>query len=218
MESKVNVIKQYFKSRHLHVSQYYLECCLQWMQEQYVPKNDEDLFEKVYEQWLSLDLREMGERSLPANLSKQNKTTLQGNYAVQVIYFKDISKSKLSQLQTIRNMYKLTRSCKDKDKENEFESGKRTLYLQITDGVETLFAFEYELVKCLNLYMSPGVKILLTGPLIVRNGEILLKNNNVKVLGGEVDELLVCNAVENVLARELNMPENPTPGKKFNIF
>lgn len=216
MPSEIQAIKNYFASRHLHVSHYFIECCVKWIREQFNINTEKEFCVKVYEQWLLTDLKQIGEKSLPSNLSKEKNKTIDGNYAVQILYLRDISKSSLLQIKRIRNMYALTNSITDKpDKENMSE-GKRVLYLQITDGVQFIFAFEYETVKCLNLNLAPGIKILLTGPLMVRNGELLLKDNNVKILGGEVEDLLVCNHPENILARELNLPENPNPGKIGN--
>lgn len=217
MTNELQYLNNYFKSKSLHVSDYFVECCLEWVRDQFQTNREDELCEKVYEQWLSVDLRELEIRVLPQRLSKQKqKTIIDGKYAVQVMYFKNIAVSSLSQLKTIRNMYSMTRWVKDEESDYQKSEGRRTLYLNLTDGVEYINAFEYEYINCLSMNMSPGIKLLLTGPLTIRNGEILLKNYNVEVLGGEVEELLVSNAVENILAKELGMPENPNPNQ--NLF
>ena len=44
---------------------------------------------------------------------------------------------------------------------------------------------------------------MLTGPLKCRRGIIMLKNTNISGLGGEIEDLLVSNSIENVFARFL---------------
>lgn len=46
---------------------------------------------------------------------------------------------------------------------------------------------------------------------MVRHGIILLEPHNIKIIGGEVDTILISNAAENVLARHLNLQLNPNP-------
>lgn len=51
----------------------------------------------------------------------------------------------------------------------------------------------------------------LTGPMRCINHVLLLESKNVKILGGELESLLIENAFENVLLRALNKPMNPNP-------
>ena len=51
--------------------------------------------------------------------------------------------------------------------------------------------------------MYPGYKLLIKGPVICRKGVILLEESNIVEVGGEVESLLIVNAVENVFARAL---------------
>ena len=89
--------------------------------------------------------------------------------------------------------------------------GKRTLLLNLTDGIQTVEALEYVPISALNLDMIPGTKVLLKGPVECRRGIILLRQGNIELLGGEVSDLVSCNAPENVLARLIGKPENPSP-------
>ena len=50
-------------------------------------------------------------------------------------------------------------------------------------------AMETEPIKEIPDILEPGTKIMLLGPLTVRRGIILLTNNNIRMLGGEVDEI-----------------------------
>lgn len=83
--------------------------------------------------------------------------------------------------------------------------------LELTDGVTQISAMEYQPIKVLNTKLAPGSKILISGPVRCINRVLLLESKNVKLLGGEVDTLLICKAYENVLLRILNKPLNPNP-------
>ncbi|GLV43705.1 Tudor domain containing 3 [Carabus blaptoides fortunei] len=212
----VERLKQIFKSKFQHVSDYWLECCIDWFKEQHTDYTQQYMDDIIIQQWLETDLREIEVSCLPPNLSKEKKLILRGNYAMQIMYFRDISKPALSQLRDIRNMYNLTRNHMDNENETN-NSANRVLYFQMTDGVQLINGFEYQSIPVLNINLKPGIKVLLLGPVLVQNGEFILKPNNVKILGGEVEDLLVTNAVENVLARELNLPINPNPGQAIVI-
>lgn len=203
-------IKTFFSSREIPLSDFWLESCVKWWREQngadyYSP---EQLKNVVYEQWLLLDLREVELPSLPPNLKDHKKLTFNGNYCLQVMCVVDISKPKHWQLSKIRNANALTNTL---DNDKDLTSSKRMLQLTVTDGVQEVDAIEYELVPSLNLNLTPGIKVRLIGPITVRRGKIMLEVRNVKVLGGEVEEILVSNAVENILARAVGFPENPNP-------
>lgn len=202
--------KSFFNSRDIPLSDFWLESCIKWWREQNAAQNysPEQLKNVVYEQWLLLDLREVELPSLPPHLKDHKKLTFNGNYCLQVMCVVDISKPKHWQLSKIRNANALT-SALDNDK--DLTSSKRMLQLTLTDGVQEVDAIEYELIPLLKLSMTPGIKIRLTGPVTVRRGKIMLEARNVKVLGGEVEEILVSNAVENLLSRALGLPENPNP-------
>lgn len=203
-------IKAFFSSREIALSDFWLESCVKWWREQNAANHYslEQLRNVVYEQWLLLDLREVELPSLPPNLKDHKKLIFNGNYCLQVMCVVDISKPKHWQLSKIRNANALTNALNN---DKDLTSSKRMLQLTVTDGVQEVDAIEYELVPSLNLNLTPGIKIRLTGPITVRRGKIMLEARNVKVLGGEVEEILVSNAVENILARAVGFPENPNP-------
>lgn len=70
---------------------------------------------------------------------------------------------------------------------------------------------EYSPVPILNTKLSPGLKLQIIGPVRVVNHILLLEPKNVKILGGDVERLLIVNAYENVLLRALNRPTTDTP-------
>lgn len=88
---------------------------------------------------------------------------------------------------------------------------QRMLKLELTDGFQTVFALEYTPVQCLTTKLTPGLKLLVRGPLRCVNHILFLEAKNVQVLGGELATLTVDNAYENVLHKKLNQPINPNP-------
>ncbi|KAJ8960422.1 hypothetical protein NQ318_013704 [Aromia moschata] len=205
MMDEISSIKNFFASYHIPLSIEWLQSCVNWCKEEILPSNYtvKDLQRQVYEQWLLLDLRDIELASLPLDLSNKVQYTLVGNYALQVMKVVDISKPKHWQLQRIRNGI-------SQNTDEEKESSKRVLQLTLTDGVQEVEAMEYKTISCLNINLSPGLKILLSGPVTIRRGRIMLQPHNIKVLGGEVEDLIVPNAAENVLAQILKLPLNPT--------
>ncbi|XP_042887532.1 recQ-mediated genome instability protein 1-like isoform X2 [Penaeus japonicus] len=85
------------------------------------------------------------------------------------------------------------------------------LMMQLTDGTSVVQGMEYRLIPALNHNLKPGTKILISGNITSRHGVLLLTRENLSVLGGEVESLLVANAMENILARKLGMEETQEP-------
>ncbi|CAB0005846.1 unnamed protein product, partial [Nesidiocoris tenuis] len=175
-----------------------------------------ELFEFAYEQWTLADLIDVNAPSLPPACKSCNKIILPGKYAVQVNYVVNVAVPFHKQLQEIRRPDAQTNLEIDNEKQDRDPGPKsgtsRLLKLEITDGVTTVTGFEYAPIPAITRCV-PGEKILLIGPIEARKGALFLKPENITVLGGEVDTLLICNAMENVLARSLKEPENPDPYK-----
>lgn len=85
------------------------------------------------------------------------------------------------------------------------------LKLELTDGFGTVSALEYSPIAVLKTQLTPGTKLILSGPLRCVNHILFLEAKNVRVLGGEVTNLVIDNAYENVLRKILNQPINPNP-------
>lgn len=83
--------------------------------------------------------------------------------------------------------------------------------LELTDGHKTISAMEYITIPSLTKKIPPGTKLQIIGPIQVVNHILLLGPQNIKILGGDVDHLLVINAYENVLLRALGKPTTDTP-------
>lgn len=93
---------------------------------------------------------------------------------------------------------------------------KRVFKLELTDGHKTVYGMEYMPIPMLNSKLSPGTKLKIVGPLQVVNHILLLESRNMVVLGGNVEDLLIVNAYENVLLRSLNKPTTDTPITDYN--
>ncbi|XP_035898245.1 uncharacterized protein LOC118505897 [Anopheles stephensi] len=176
--------------------------------------SNEGLFQFAFSQWLLADLNEIGIAVLPAGMDlKVEHHTMNGSFPVQMQYLIDISEPAYDQW---RDLYDKKLDEADDEvqrRKNQAPNVKkrRMLKLELTDGKQTVIAMEHSAISCLNTKLAPGVKLLLTGPMRCINKVIFLEARNVRVLGGEVDVLLITNAYENVLLRALNKPANPNP-------
>ncbi|XP_043255752.1 recQ-mediated genome instability protein 1-like isoform X3 [Colletes gigas] len=126
----------------------------------------------------------------------------------------DIATSKYKQLQQIRNIH--ISEADEEEKQNKFEPPKkRMIQLRLTDGLQDVIGIEYNYIPRLNFLLQdtllPGYKIMIIGPVKCRKGVLLLEDGKLKGIGGEVDSLLIPNALENVLARALKLQENSDP-------
>lgn len=88
---------------------------------------------------------------------------------------------------------------------------KRMLKLELSDGHGTVSALEYAPIPVLNTQLTPGTKLILTGPMRCVNHILFLEAKHVRILGGEITDLVIENAYENVLRKILNQPINPNP-------
>jgi SLT domain-containing protein len=78
------------------------------------------------------------------------------------------------------------------------------LLLKLTDGIIDIHGMEYRYITQLSTSIPPGTKVVLRGPIHYRLGTLLLTGDHVTVLGGNVDQYVVENDQQRVLARELN--------------
>lgn len=85
------------------------------------------------------------------------------------------------------------------------------LQLELFDGFDTVFAIEYSPIPQLNTKLTPGIKVVVMGPVHCVNKVLHLKAHNIKILGGELDTLIIPNAYENVLLKVLKRPTTANP-------
>uniref|UniRef100_A0A673Y7M3 RecQ-mediated genome instability protein 1 n=1 Tax=Salmo trutta TaxID=8032 RepID=A0A673Y7M3_SALTR len=194
----------------------WLEACVEWLQQEGgAPLPQHQLNQQVLDQWLLTDLRDLAHSVLPAGLSHAQKSELSGSFCVQLDSLLDISQPAYGQLQRWRGT-----DCTNEAVSAVTQATQRTweakptrmLLLQLTDGVQTLEAMEYQPIPALSTTLKPGVKLQLQGQITCRLGVLLLKPGNVKVLGGEVEELGERHSQGKVLCRALGLPEEEPQG------
>ncbi|XP_033347931.1 recQ-mediated genome instability protein 1-like isoform X1 [Bombus vosnesenskii] len=207
-------IKGRLKSEYYSMNNEWLRDCIEFYVNQHENPGPEKILQFVKEQWQLGDLRKINNENgcLPCNLSDQKFIILSGNYILQVEQMYDIATSKYKQLEHIRNARISEIDLSEAEKMEKWQPPKkRMIQLRLTDGLQDLIGIEYNYISRLNDMLLPGYKVMITGPLKCRKGVLLLEEGKLKGIGGEVDSLLIPNAMENVLARALNLSENPDP-------
>ncbi|KFU99921.1 RecQ-mediated genome instability protein 1 [Tauraco erythrolophus] len=199
---------------HVKVPLTWLEACINWIQEENSSSNlsQAQINRQVFEQWLLTDLRDLEFPILPDCILDAPKGELSGFYSIQVDSLVDVSQPVYSQLQKLRGRNtvneEVTASTQAFQKPWEAKPS-RMLMLQLTDGIHQIQGMEYQPVPVLHSNLPPGTKITVQGNIAYRLGVLLLKPENVKLLGGEVDALLNEYSQERVLARLIGETENP---------
>ncbi|XP_036879438.1 recQ-mediated genome instability protein 1 isoform X1 [Manis javanica] len=191
---------------HVKVPLMWLEACINWIQEENdnVNLSQAQINKQVFEQWLLTDLRDLEHPLLPEGILEIPKGELNGFFALQINSLVDVSQPAYSQIQKLRGKNTMNDliTAETQVTQKPWEAKpSRMLMLQLTDGTVQIQGMEYQSVPALHSDLSPGTKILIYGNISFRFGVLLLKPENVKVLGGEVDALLEEHAQEKVLAR-----------------
>lgn len=193
----------------------WLRDCIEFYMNQHKNSTMEEILQFVRGQWQLSDLREINNDngSLPPKLSEKKFIILSGNYILQVEQMYNITKAKYKQLKEIRNVNfsEVDPAEEEMMKKMTKTQKKRMMQLKLTDGLQNIIGIEYNPISQLNDMLLPGYKVMIIGPIICRRGVLLLEEGKLKGIGGEVDNLLIPNALENILARALNLPENPDP-------
>ncbi|KAI5094780.1 recQ-mediated genome instability protein 1 [Silurus meridionalis] len=200
---------------HIQVPQMWLDACVEWVKEEAggMALPQAELNQQVLDQWLLTDLRDLAHPVLPAGISEAEKMELNGCYCLQVDSLLDVSQPAYSQLQRISGS-----DCSNDEISAVTQATQRPweakptrmLMLQITDGVQIMEAIEYRPVPALSANLPPGTKLQVVGVMMVRLGVLLLKPENVKVLGGEVEDLMEAHSQSRLLRQTLGLPEeNP---------
>ncbi|KAM9367875.1 recQ-mediated genome instability protein 1 [Phaethornis superciliosus] len=198
---------------HVKVPLTWLEACISWIQEENSGNNlsQAQINRQVFEQWLLTDLRDLEYPILPDCILDAPKGELLGFYSIQIDSLVDVSQPAYSQLQKLRGKStvneEVTASTQAFQKPWEAKP-TRMLMLQLTDGIHQIQGMEYQPVPILHSNLPPGTKITVQGNISYRLGVLLLKPENVKLLGGEVDALLEEYSQERVLAKLIGETEN----------
>ncbi|XP_076659645.1 uncharacterized protein LOC143362971 [Halictus rubicundus] len=213
-ENLYKCIKAKLKSEFYVMNDDWLSDCIEFYIQQHQNSSNQEILQFVKVQWQLSDLREINNEhgSLPRNISQQVSTILPENYILQVEQMYDIATSKYKQLQQIRNTHVSEVDPTEAEKLEKWEPPKkRMIQLKLTDGIQDVIGIEYSQISLLNEMLLPGYKVMVIGPVRCRRGVLLLEGTKLKKIGGEVDSLLIPNALENILARALKVEENPDP-------
>nr|XP_020458010.1 recQ-mediated genome instability protein 1 [Monopterus albus]XP_020458011.1 recQ-mediated genome instability protein 1 [Monopterus albus]XP_020458012.1 recQ-mediated genome instability protein 1 [Monopterus albus]XP_020458013.1 recQ-mediated genome instability protein 1 [Monopterus albus]XP_020458014.1 recQ-mediated genome instability protein 1 [Monopterus albus]XP_020458015.1 recQ-mediated genome instability protein 1 [Monopterus albus]XP_020458016.1 recQ-mediated genome instability prote len=201
-------------SWHVQVPFAWLEACVEWLQEEAGGPghlSQQQINQQALDQWLLTDLRDLDYPVLPEGLAQAQKTNLSGTFCVQVDSILDVSRPAYGQLQKWRGT-----DCANDEVSAVTQTTQRPwetrptrmLLMQVTDGVQSLEAMEYRPIPALSTALRPGVKLQLQGQMDCRLGVLLLGPTNIKVLGGEVEDLVERNDQGRVLCRTLGLPED----------
>lgn len=201
---------------HITIPDPWLEACINWIQEENGGSSlsQAAVNKQVFEQWLLTDLRDLEHQVLPGVVLESPKCELRGFYAIQIDSLVDVSLPAYSQLQKLRGRENANDQITETTQatQRSWESKpSRMLMLQLTDGIQNIQGMEYQAVPVLHAGLPPGTKILLQGVISCRLGVLLLKPENVKVLGGEVEALVAEYAQDKVLSRLIGVEEDALP-------
>ncbi|XP_039179420.1 recQ-mediated genome instability protein 1 [Crotalus tigris] len=190
---------------HVKVPTRWLEACIDWIGKEHHGSNlaQAAINKQVFEQWLLTDLRDLEYPVLPEFILNDPKGELIGFYSVQIDSVVDVSQPAYSQLQKIRRKNTVNEEITantQRTLRSWEENPTRMLVLQMTDGIHHIQGMEYQPIPQLHSGLPPGTKVMIQGKVAFRLGVLLLKPENVKLLGGEVDSLLKTFALERVLA------------------
>lgn len=197
---------------HVKVPLTWLEACINWIQEENdnVNLSQAQMNKQVFEQWLLTDLKDLEHPLLPDGILEVPKGELNGYFALQINSLVDVSQPAYSQMQKLRGKNTMNEliTAETQVTQRPWEAKpSRMLMLQLTDGIVQVQGMEYQPIPVLHSHLPPGTKILIYGIISFRLGVLLLKPENVKVLGGEVDALLEEYAQEKVLGRLIGEPD-----------
>ncbi|XP_055538364.1 recQ-mediated genome instability protein 1-like [Wyeomyia smithii] len=212
------VKNRFLREYNIKVVDEWISGCVSFGLQENPKTSDEALFKFAFDQWILADLKEVGVSSLPANVETETKCfTLTGKFPLQLNYLMDISEPCYDQLQNLYNkrLDEAEDEIQMRRNQNQHIKKKRMLKLELTDGQRTVIGMEHYPIAALNTKLPPGVKILLAGPIRCINKVLFLEPRNVRILGGEVDTLLISHAFENILLRALGQPLNPNPKTEY---
>lgn len=141
--------------------------------------NAQDIFRIILHSNLS-DVVEAS--SLPIGIASQLSSTIPSNLVLQISTSRDAT-------QPLRPSADATADEIDLYGSGQKNSPKRLLKLVLTDGLNNIGAFELCTLQTFHSIPIPGEKVLIKAGAEVKNGSIILNDDHVVLLGGEVLEL-----------------------------
>lgn len=208
----ITEINNWLKNQYIFVKDDWLQACVEWILDEGEELSLNQIKESVYEQWLVADLQDIGSSHLPHDISYVQKS-IQGNYTFQILAVQDVSQSSYSQLLKIsgKENENVTVSATPMPTVPTWEiKPSRMLMLTLTDGNQILKGMEYKPIPFLHAKLLSGTKITIFGPVECRLGVLILTDEKIKILGGEVESLIKENSQKRILLRTLGQDENNT--------
>ncbi|GFO12354.1 recq-mediated genome instability protein 1 [Plakobranchus ocellatus] len=207
MEHFTTVQTWLINSYNIQVSQDWLSACLEWIAQENEGQvlSVDTARQQVFEQWLTSDLTEIGEPSLPVDVQTCDKMELVSNYALQILSVVDVGFPLYGQQQKLVGRENVNAQVSaDKPFQPAWEpKPSRMLVLCLTDGHTEIKAMEYQPIRSLHSQVPSGAKCLLSGTMLCRQGMILLSEEHFHLLGGEVDTLAEMNTPLAVLQQAM---------------
>ncbi|CRK95021.1 CLUMA_CG008507, isoform A [Clunio marinus] len=218
LQFRVDYVKSKLLSTHVvKVKNDWIVECVKFFISQSRNIDNSQLYLQAYEQFLLADVKEASNPVIPMTVLRNKQPfTLNGTFLLQMQFLIDIAESPYEQHRRLHNI-KLDDVEEIKESKTFAAKKKRVFKLELTDGHNTISAMEYTTIPVLNSKLSPGIKLQVIGPLQVVNHILLLESKNLKILGGDVDDLLISNAYENVLLKALNKPLTETPLTDYKV-
>ncbi|XP_058828091.1 recQ-mediated genome instability protein 1-like [Topomyia yanbarensis] len=210
---------RFLREYNIKVVDDWISGCISFCLQENPKTSNESLFKFAFDQWILADLKEIGVSSLPESIDTEtNSFMLNGRFPLQLNYLVDISEPCYDQLRNLYNkkMDEADEEIQMRKTQTQHIKKKRMLKLELTDGKRTVVGMEHNPIAVLNTKLPPGVKIFLTGPIRCINKVLFLEPKNVRILGGEVDTMLITNAFENILLKALGQPLNPNPKTEYD--
>ncbi|CAH0589260.1 unnamed protein product [Chrysodeixis includens] len=208
LSSIMNSVKNYLAAHHMYAVDDWLSGFLDYLSEDTERNYSESEIQNLAkEQWMLNDLKEISPGSLPANLKHQQRTVLQGKFALQVNAAIDIGTPAYQQYQKLQKV-----NLENVEATTNYEdriSSRRMMKLCLTDGVQEICAIEYKPMRNLTCDITPGLKVLLKGPIECRRGVLLLTEDKIDLLGGEVQEIAITNSLAGQLSAKLGLAISP---------
>jgi len=176
------------------------------------------VYNEVFQQWMHADLKEIRCSSLPPNITLQQEQDASqrlslgaGKFAVQLEWVLDVATPAFSQLMKVTGSESKNEEVTAFPEENRFKAAwepkkKRMLKFEVNDGSRSCYCMEWKPFKKMNDKLPPGTKMYIVGPVrIVRGGTLFLSDENVEILGGDVDAMVSGHPLVTLLARRLNL-------------
>jgi len=210
LESLVAGARRWLQQKHIQAPDEWISACTEFVLDEQnllsrgyalTAQQTSSLHNEILQQWLHADLKEIGTSSLPPRITlgenpdPSHRVKLDpGKYAVQLEWIIDVATPAYTQLLKItgaENENESVAAFPEPRHQASWEpKKKRMMKFEMNDGTRSIFGMEWKPIKKLHDKMRPGLKLLLIGPVnIVRGGTLFLSDENIQVIGGDVDSM-----------------------------